>query len=30
MIVYDDAHLAWWERYKRAVLENLATTRASA
>ena len=24
MIVYDDAHLAWWERSKRAVLENLA------
>ena len=23
MIVYDDAHLAWWERSKRAVLENL-------
>src|SRR5450755_1070567 len=23
-IVYDDAHLAWWERSKRAVLENLA------
>ena len=22
-IVYDDAHLAWWERSKRAVLENL-------
>ena len=24
MIVYDDEHLAWWERSKRAVLENLA------
>lgn len=24
MIVYDDAHLAWWERSKRAVLENLS------
>src|SRR5262249_17070958 len=24
MIVFDDAHLAWWERSKRAVLENLA------
>jgi hypothetical protein len=23
MIVYDDAHLAWWERSKRAVLENV-------
>jgi len=23
MIVYDDDHLAWWERSKRAVLENL-------
>jgi hypothetical protein len=23
MIVYDDAHLAWWERSKRAVLDNL-------
>ena len=23
MIVFDDAHLAWWERCKRAVLENL-------
>lgn len=23
MVVYDDAHLAWWERSKRAVLENL-------
>ncbi len=23
MIVYDDAHLAWWERSKRAVLENI-------
>jgi len=23
MLVYDDAHLAWWERSKRAVLENL-------
>ena len=23
MIVFDDAHLAWWERSKRAVLENL-------
>src|SRR5450830_1420469 len=23
MIVYDDAHLAWWERSKHAVLENL-------
>ena len=25
MIVYDDAHLAYWERSKRAVLENLGT-----
>jgi hypothetical protein len=24
MIVYDDRHLAWWERSKRAVLENLS------
>jgi hypothetical protein len=24
MIVYDDLHLAWWERSKRAVLENLS------
>src|SRR5664280_2459413 len=24
MIVYNDAHLAWWERSKRAVLENLS------
>ncbi len=24
MIIYDDAHLAWWERSKRAVLENLS------
>ena len=23
MIVFDDVHLAWWERSKRAVLENL-------
>lgn len=23
MVVYDDHHLAWWERSKRAVLENL-------
>jgi uncharacterized protein len=23
MIVYDDDHLAWWERSKRAVLDNL-------
>ena len=23
MIVFDDEHLAWWERTKRAVLENL-------
>lgn len=23
MIVFDDMHLAWWERSKRAVLENL-------
>jgi uncharacterized protein len=23
MIVFDDTHLAWWERSKRAVLENL-------
>ena len=23
MIVYDDEHLAWWERSKRAVLDNL-------
>ncbi len=23
MIVFDDAHLAWWERSKRAVLDNL-------
>lgn len=23
MIVFDDAHLAWWERSKRLVLENL-------
>ena len=23
MIVFDDQHLAWWERTKRAVLENL-------
>ena len=23
MIVFDDEHLAWWERSKRAVLENL-------
>ena len=27
MIVYDDEHLAWWERSKRAVLENLGTDR---
>src|SRR5258707_1541926 len=24
MIVFDDAHLAWWERSKRTVLENLS------
>ena len=24
MIVFDDAHLAWWERSKRAVLENMS------
>ena len=24
MIVYDDGHLAWWERSKRAVLDNLS------
>jgi hypothetical protein len=24
MIVFDDGHLAWWERSKRAVLENLS------
>jgi len=24
MIVFDDEHLAWWERSKRAVLDNLA------
>jgi hypothetical protein len=24
MIIYDDTHLAWWERSKRAVLDNLA------
>src|SRR5262245_53372361 len=24
MIVFDDMHLAWWERSKRAVLENLS------
>ena len=24
MIVFDDVHLAWWERSKRAVLENLS------
>jgi hypothetical protein len=24
MIVFDDRHLAWWERSKRAVLENLS------
>jgi hypothetical protein len=24
MIVFDDAHLAWWERTKRAVLDNLS------
>ena len=24
MIVFDDTHLAWWERSKRAVLENLS------
>jgi hypothetical protein len=24
MIVFDDEHLAWWERSKRAVLENLS------
>lgn len=23
MVFYDDAHLAWWERSKRGVLENL-------
>jgi len=23
MVVYDEQHLAWWERSKRAVLENL-------
>jgi len=23
MIAYDDAHLAWWERSKKGVLENL-------
>jgi hypothetical protein len=23
MVVYDDNHLAWWERSKRAVLDNL-------
>ena len=27
MIVYDDQHLAWWERSKRAVLENLGHDR---
>jgi hypothetical protein len=27
MIVYDDEHLAWWERSKRAVLENLGHDR---
>ena len=27
MIVFDDAHLAWWERSKRAVLENLSHDR---
>ena len=27
MIVFDDAHLAWWERSKRTVLENLAHDR---
>src|SRR5882672_1667467 len=25
LLVYDDAHLAWWERSKRAVLDNLGT-----
>ena len=24
MIVFDEGHLAWWERSKRAVLENLS------
>jgi uncharacterized protein len=24
MIVFDDEHLAWWERSKRAVLDNLS------
>lgn len=24
MIVFDDVHLAWWERSKRGVLENLS------
>ncbi len=27
MIVFDDAHLAYWERSKRAVLDNLAGDR---
>src|SRR6185369_7225390 len=27
MIVFDDVHLAWWERSKRAVLENLSHDR---
>jgi hypothetical protein len=27
MIVFDDMHLAWWERSKRAVLENLSHDR---
>ncbi|HVZ52055.1 MAG TPA: pyridoxamine 5'-phosphate oxidase family protein [Pseudolabrys sp.] len=27
MIVYDDEHLAWWERSKRQVLENLGHDR---
>ena len=30
MIVFDDVHLAWWERSKRAVLENCRTTDACA
>lgn len=27
MVVYDDQHLAWWERSKRNVLENLGHDR---
>lgn len=27
MIVYDDEHLAWWERSKKGVLENLGHDR---